>query len=322
VRIFITGGDGFIGRHLLPHLRAQGHRITALAGEPSSPDTLRALGAHEIVPGRLELPDPWLPTLAGHDAVIHLAAPVLVWGPWEMFYTQMVLATRQLYAAAARYQVPRFIYTSSETVHWGREVRSLVGIDEDAPFAQRPYSHYSRAKQMVERDLRAASGPTQAVILRLPFVWGPGSKFLRVLETQVRTGRFAWVGDPDMPIEALHVGNAVTALTLALTRGQAGEAYFVTDEHPHTLHGFLAATIRALGLAVPTRRMPVGLVSPLVTLGEALWRILPLGGTPFPMTRFELAFFTLPRRYRTERAHAALGYRPSVAWEQGLAELA
>ncbi len=318
MRIFVTGGDGFIGRHLLPYLRAKGHRITALAGEPSSPETLRALGAHDIVPGRLEQPDPWLPALAGHDAVIHLAAPVLVWGPWEMFYTQMVVATQRLYEAAAQYQVGRFIYASSETVHWGRDVSSLVDIDEHAPFARRPYSHYSRAKQMVERYLRATSAATEAIILRFPFVWGEGTKFLDMLQEQLRTGRFVWVGDPDTPIEALQVDNAVTALTLALDKGRPGQAYFITDEHPYTLRSFLGATIEALGYPVPTRSLPVGLVAGLVTVSEALWRLLPLRGTPFPMTRFELAFFTLPRRYRTERARTELGYRPVVNWDIGV----
>jgi len=322
VRIFVTGGDGFVGRHLLPYLQSQGHRVTALAGEPSSPEILRALGAHEIVPGRLELPNPWLPKLAGHDAVIHLAAPVLVWGPWEMFYTQMVLATQKLYEAAVRYRVPRFIYTSSETVHWGYEVRSLVGIDEDAPFARRPYSHYSRAKQMVERYLQTTTEATQPLILRLPFVWGPGSKFLEVLEAQVRAGRFAWIGDPDMPIEALHVDNAVAALALALEGGHRGRAYFVTDEHPHTLRTFLGGIIQALGLPVPTRQMSPKVLAALTALAEGVWRVLPLQGSPWPMTRFELAFFTLPRRYRTGRARTELGYRPSVDWQAGLMRLA
>ncbi len=318
MRIFVTGGDGFIGRHLLPYLRAKGHHITALAGEPSSPEQLRALGAHDIVPGRLEQPEPWLPALAGHDAVIHLAAPVVVWGPWDMFYTQMVVATQRLYEAAARYQVGRFIYASSETVHWGYDVHALLNIDENAPFAQRPYSHYSRAKQMVERYLRATSAATEAIILRFPFVWGEGTKFLHALQEQLRQGRFVWVGDPDMPIEALQVDNAVTALALALDRGRPGRAYFITDEHPHTLGSFLGTTIQALGYPIPTRRLPVWLVSAMVTLSEALWRALRLRGTPFPMTRFELAFFTLPRRYRTQRAREELGYRPVVDWKTGM----
>ena len=318
MRVFVTGGDGFIGRHLLPRLLAAGHRVTALAGEPHSPAALRALGVTAIVPGRLEAPDAWLSALAGHDAVIHLAGPVQVWGPWRLFEQQMVEATRRLYQAAQRHGVPRFVFSSSETVHWGADVAALVDIDEDAPFSRRPYSHYSRAKQQVERFLQAATGPTQAVIVRLPFVWGPGTKFLRALQTHVQQGRFMWVGDRDMPLEAIHVDNAVAALLAALTRGQPGAAYLVTDEQPYTQAMFLGDIIRALGLPVPTRQAPVGLLRVWTAAAEGLWRVLPLPGSPQPMTRFELAFFTLPRRYRTARARRDLGYRPVVDWATGL----
>ncbi len=321
MRVFVTGGDGFIGRHLLPALVQAGHQVTALAGEPHSPQVLQQLGAQAIVPGRLEAPEAWLPALEGHDAIVHLAAPVRVWGPWALFQQQMVQATQRLFQGAMRYRVPRFVYTSSETVHWGWDVPDLTGIDEHAAFSQRPFSHYSRAKQEVERFLQRATGPTQPVILRLPFVWGPGTAFLAELARQVRQGTFVWVGDPDMPIEAVHVDNAVVALQAALLQGEPAAAYFVTDDHPHTLRSFLGGIIEALGLPMPRRRLPVGLLQGWTRAAETAWRALRLPGKPFPMTCFELAFFTLPRRYRIARAQRDLGYAPVRGWQAGLAAL-
>ncbi|NPA26242.1 MAG: NAD(P)-dependent oxidoreductase [Chloroflexi bacterium] len=323
MRVFLTGGDGFLGQYVMAALRAAGHDITALAGEPTSPHRLRALGAARVVPGRLEKPEPWLAALAGHDAVVHLAAPVKVWGPWSLFREQIVTATQRLFQAARQHNVRRFLYASSETVHWGEDVTSLVGIDEDARFARHPYAGYSRAKQAVERYLQAAAPhPTASVILRLPFLWGPGSKFLDELATQARRGRLLWLGDPAMPIEAAHVVNAAHAVVLALERGRGRRAYFVTDQHDHTLGAFFRGLLRALRLPEPTRRVPVRGLRAWTRLAEGLWRGLRLPGKPFPMTRFELAFFTLPRRYRTARSQHELGYRAVVSWEAGLAGLA
>ncbi len=320
MKIFLTGGDGFIGRHLLPALVSSGHEVTALAGEPGSPQALRALGATRLVEGRLERPEAWLTQIAGHDAMIHLAGPVTVWGTWSLFEQTMVRATQAVHDACLRFDVPRFIYTSSETVHWGRDVRSLIDIDETAPFSLQPYAHYSRAKQLAERYLQAAPGP-HTIILRLPFVWGPGSKFLDVLIRQVQRGQFMWVGEAEMPLESVHVANVTAGILAALEQGRSGQAYFLTDDHPYQLHAFMAAIIQALGLPLPKRRAPMRPLAWAVMGAEMAWKGLRLPGSPFPMTRFELAFFTLPRRYRIHRARQELDFAPVISWEEGLSTL-
>jgi hypothetical protein len=53
---------------------------------------------------------------------------------------------------------------------------------------------------------------------------------------------------------------------------------------------------------------------------ETFWRVLHLPGTP-PMSRFELAFVAMSRRYRIDRAKRDLGYAPIVSRLAGFATI-
>ncbi|MEV4199314.1 hypothetical protein [Micromonospora globbae] len=53
---------------------------------------------------------------------------------------------------------------------------------------------------------------------------------------------------------------------------------------------------------------------------EGAWRALRLPGRP-PLTRFEVEFLSLPRRYRTTLAATELGYQPQVTYSEGVDRL-
>jgi hypothetical protein len=53
---------------------------------------------------------------------------------------------------------------------------------------------------------------------------------------------------------------------------------------------------------------------------EAVWRLLGLKSTP-PLSRFQLDFIALPRRYDLGKSQRELGYKPVRTFEQGIAEM-
>lgn len=308
MRIFITGGSGFVGRATIAHLVAAGHEVLALARSDASAEAVRALGAQPVQGDLLAQP---LPDLCGAQALVHAAAPVVFWGPWSMYEREVVQASLAWYRHAAGQGVRRFIQISSESVLQGRG--ALLDIDESQPVADPPNSDYGRAKLAAERALQdeaARQAGCELIVLRPSFVWGPGVPALQTLLAKVRAGQFSWIDHGRTPFERVHVDNLALAIECALTRGTPGGTYLLTDDGAGSVRDTLAPLIAAEGVAVPTRSLPGAVARPLAALIEGMWRTLGLWRTAPPLTRFDLAFVSQPRRYRIDRARRELGYAP------------
>lgn len=317
MHIFLTGGSGFVGRRLLASLLENGHSVTALSRSPQSDDTLRALGANPLR-GSLDDVANWQDALAGHDVLIHAAAPITAWGEPQVMQRQIVDATLSLADACAKHGVRRMVHLSSESVLQG--AGPLLDIDETHPYPPRVNSRYGACKKAAEEGLLARRGGPEIIILRPSFIWGPGGQIEQVL-TKVRSGQFLWVDHGRAPMETSHVDNVVEGIVLALEKEKPSGVYFITDAAGRTVREVLGGLITANGLTPPTRSLPLWLARPLAGLTEAIWSSLRLRSTP-PLSRFQLDFVALPRRYSINLAHKGLGYTPIISFEDGLAEIA
>jgi 2-alkyl-3-oxoalkanoate reductase len=75
VKIFFSGATGVIGRRAVPQLLALGHDITAMARSPAKADAISKVGASPAIADLFDKPG-LREAVAGHDAVINLAAPM------------------------------------------------------------------------------------------------------------------------------------------------------------------------------------------------------------------------------------------------------
>lgn len=115
LRVFVTGGTGFVGAHVVRALSDAGHGVTALARSPERAAALGALPGVALVRGDLADPAPWRAALAGHDACVHLA---LLWGDAaDDLALADVRASARLFDDAAAAGVSHVVYTSSAAVH-------------------------------------------------------------------------------------------------------------------------------------------------------------------------------------------------------------
>ena len=158
------------------------------------------------------------------------------------------------------------------------------------------------------------------MILRPPYIWGPGSRAIHEITAKVRSGQFLWVEGGKVPFEMVHVDNVAEAVVRALTHGFNRGVYIVTDDRPMTAKGFLKPLLAAEGVTPTNRSVRIAWARPAAVAIEALWRALRLPTNP-PLSRFQLDFIGRPRRYRIDRAKAELGYRPVRTLEDGLAEV-
>lgn len=310
MKVFVTGASGFLGKRLVQRLHRAGHEVGANGRSAQSRQAMMQAGVTHVVDGALENIDAWADRLSGFDVLVHAAAPIEMWGPWPRFQEQIVDATATLIDAASRQGVKRFVYISSESV-W-QDIDPLVDIDETRPPAAEPNSYYGRAKKLAEQAVFGYDGPIERIVLRPTFIWGEDCPVLAGIVQQASRGGFVWVDGGQAAFEAVHVDNVAEAIALALDHGRSGEAYAVTDGRDYTVRRFFGAMFERAGLQVPRLSLPGWALRPAAKLMETLWSSFGIAGKP-PLTRFELAFVSQPRRYRIDKIRRELGYRPVFA---------
>lgn len=317
MHVFVTGGSGFVGGHLIERLVREGHSVSALARSEASAAKVSGYGARAV---RAELGELAAAHLQGAEALIHCAALAEDWGTREQFVQANVEGTRRALAAAREAGVRRFVHVGTEAALFTGQ--PLEGVDESMPLPTRHQFLYSETKAEAERLVLAAHSPDMhTVSVRPRLVWGPrdASVLPALLET-VKAGGFWWINQGKELTSTCHVDNLVEALLLALERGEGGRAYFVTDGEERTLREFLSAMVATRGVTLPDRSLPAPLVRGAADLCEGVWRLFSLQGRP-PLTRFGAYMLAVTMTVRDDAARRDLGYRPLISVDEGLRRL-
>ena len=329
--IFLTGGSGFVGQHIITRLVHDGHTVRALARSAASARRVERAGATAVLGDLADLRRPddggparrtadWLTALEGSDAVIHAAARMEFWGPDAGFERDNHWPTVALFTAAAAAGVKRFVLISAAAVSTDRRGKPAV-VSETTPTG-RPIVAYGRVKLATEQALAELATPGMTLVtLRPPLVWGTGMTTLAEAAKAAAAGRFAWIDDGRHLIDFVHVDNLAAATTDALTRGTDRGIYYVTDGSPMPIRDFFMPLFESAGADVSrARSVPSAVAVPVATLLDGVWRTLRRPAAP-PLDRWIVAAMGRDRSYDITRARLDLGYRPRVTVAAGLDEL-
>lgn len=317
MKVFVTGGSGFVGGHLIEGLVRAGHEALAMARSRSSEDKVRGYGA---TPVKGDLDVIGAAQLEGCQAVVHAAAFVEEWGTREQFYRANVAGTTRLLDAARAAGVKRFVHVGTEAAVF--EGRDLVDIDETTPLTTATRYLYGETKAEAERRVIAASRDgLETIVIRPRLVWGPrDASVLPAVLAMAKAGRFAWLDGGTQRTSTTHVDNLVHALILALDHGTPGHAYYVADDGVRTIREFLTRAAATQGVDLGAKRVPSRIARPLAAVLERAWRLLGLKKAP-PMTRFAIDMMSSSVTVRTDRARAELGWAPVISFDEGMARL-
>jgi len=142
MRIFLTGGTGFIGSHFLARMSGTRHQITAVR-RPTSSAPARAYPGVTWLEKPLDAVD--ASDLAGHDALVHLASTGVSPKPasWSELLYWNVTVSMQLVERAHEAGIHRFVVAGS-SAEYGRSANDYAFIPVDAPL--RPVSPYAASK--------------------------------------------------------------------------------------------------------------------------------------------------------------------------------
>jgi len=236
MKVGVTGANGFVGAHLIKKLDEAGHNITALVRNKGTVLTSTVCTVVEIpsLNDRVNVEN-LIPTLAGLDVLIHLAAHVHqmnAGGEDRSFHDVNVIGSQRLFEAANTAGVKRFIFLSS--------VKAAGERSGDAPLTLQnnpgPEDAYGRSKRDAEQVLRtmASHAGCDLVILRPCFVygWPPIGNFKSVINA-VKKGVPLPLSSIRNRRHMIFVGNLTDALCHASVADNLQPTpYFIADNHP------------------------------------------------------------------------------------------
>ena len=222
MRVFVTGGAGFIGSHIVERLVASGHEVLVA-------DDLSAGKRNNLPPdvrvAELDIGDPEMLDLASSfrpDVITHCAAQKSVtvsMADPEMDAQTNIMGGLNVCRAAMKSGCNQLIYISTGGALYGEP--QYLPCDEDHPI--RPMSPYGLSKWTLECYLRILLPESMALkVLRLANVYGPRQDpegeagVVAIFETRMVGGeRVVIYGDGEQSRDFVYVGDVARAHELA-----------------------------------------------------------------------------------------------------------
>ena len=315
MKVFVTGGGGFLGRVIVRQLLEAGHDV--LSYSRGKYEELGLVHRQGSLSDYAALKD----AMEGCEAVVHVAAKVGMWGEFEEFYEANVRGTENVLRACGELGIRYLVFTSSPSVVFSG---TCEGADESLPYPDDYDAPYPHTKALSEQAVLQANGPDLCTCaLRPHLVWGPGDHFIPRLFARQRKGKLRLVGDGRHLVDTIFVDNAARAHLQALDAMRqdpssvGGKAYFLSQDQPIPIRDFINQLLAAGDLPPVTKSIP-----PKVALGaghlfQSVYKLFNIKSEP-PVTPFIAKQMSTAHWYDISAAKRDFGYAPEVSIEEGM----
>ncbi len=263
MKVFLTGGTGFVGSEVLRHLLTAGHVVRALVREGSE-SKLAVQENVEVHTGDFAEPSSLVDALIGCDAVIHLVGIIREFpGRGVTFKRMHVEATENMLEAAGEQGVKRYLHMSSN----GARERGNTG--------------YHRTKWQAEEMVRATE--LDWTIFRPSLIFGPGSEFVSMIAELIRRLPVVPViGDGQYRMQPVALEQVAASIVKALEMPETiGATYHLGGGASYSYDEILDLTAQAMGKKrVAKIHQPLFMIKPMVRMMQ--------GFEQFPITDDQL----------------------------------
>jgi nucleoside-diphosphate-sugar epimerase len=316
VRVFVTGGTGFIGGEVARQLRARGDDVVCLVRTPEKGKPLTALGC-ELVSGDLADAAAMRAGMEGCNGLVHCAAMYEVGIPAKQhpaMYEANVQGSELVLRAAQEAEVPKIVYVS--TVGTFGNTRKQV-VDESYEHPGKEFtSYYEETKlegQRIAKRMMVEEG-LPCVIVQPGGVYGPGdpSQVADLLK-EFFAGRLFMLPFPELGICLTHVEDIAGGILLALDKAKTGETYVLSGPVT-TMREAIQAVADLSGRKAPKRDLPTPLLKALAPIGPLVGKLM---GQPPNLRELISSGDGVTFWASHEKASRDLGYAPR-GMEEGL----
>ncbi|MDH3292077.1 MAG: TIGR01777 family oxidoreductase [Gemmatimonadota bacterium] len=271
MRVFVTGGTGFIGSHLVRTLLARGDRCIVISR--SGRDPWNDAGVR-VIAGDPTQPGPWQQEVASCDAVVNLVGARIVDPPhrWTtarkaLLRASRVDTTRHVVEAIRSAASPPHFVSASAIGYYGPRGSDIV-TENDPPGTD----FLATLAAEWERTAREAETCTGVTLVRGGLALGTGGGVLDSLVPLFKLGLGGPWGNGEQWWSWIHLDDQVRLILFAINRTLTGPLN-ATAPNPITVNAFASALGKALGRPAFARAPAFAL---RLALGEAADALIDL----------------------------------------------
>jgi dihydroflavonol-4-reductase len=270
MKIFVTGGTGFLGGAVIGALLENKHSVRAMIRDKRS----RLPAGAEGVEARFDDKQQLAQALEGCDAIIHLAGKVSrdPKDASEMHWIH-VEATQSLLDAAEAAKVRKFVLAStSGTIAVNKDSSRAANESDNAPLEIVGRWPYYMSKVLQEKEVlrRNEKDRIEAVILNPSLLLGPGDERLSSVGDILNILNKRVPAVTDGTAAFVDVRDCAPAFVAALERGRRGERYLLNGANM-SMRSFFERIARAGDVSPPKLKLPAKWAFASAKLMEGLY---------------------------------------------------
>jgi nucleoside-diphosphate-sugar epimerase len=318
MKIFVTGGTGFIGGEVVRQLRQRGDGVVCLVRNPEKGREVEELGC-QLVAGDLSDAEAIRAGMEGCEALIHAAAVYEVGIPASerpAMREANVGGTERVLGAAKQAKIPHVVYVSTVGI-FGNTHGEVVEESYEHP-AKDFTSCYEETKweahQVAKRSI--ADG-LPCTIVQPGGVYGPGdTSSIAQLFDQFLSGKMPLLPFPDLGICLSHVEDIAAGIILGLDKGEPGETYVISGPAV-TVRDAIETVAGLTGRKAPKHAIPTPVMKAMIPIGPLVGKMM---GQPPNLRELISSADGVTFWASYEKAKRELGYEPR-GLEEGLRQL-
>jgi dihydroflavonol-4-reductase len=255
MKIFVTGGTGFLGKAVVEACLSKGHGVRAMVRDRRAK---LPQGAEAIEVGFNDK-DALAKAIEGCDAIVHMAGKVSrdPKDSADMHWIH-VEATQALLDAAERSKVRKFLLAStSGTIAISKDSSRPANEHDDAPLELVGRWPYYMSKVLQEKEVlrRNEKDRIEAVVLNPSLILGPGDDRLSSVGDILNVLNRRVPAVTDGTAAFVDVRDCAPAFVAALEKGRRGQRYLLNGANM-SVRSFFERIARAGNVSAPKVKLP------------------------------------------------------------------
>lgn len=313
MKALVTGGNGFIGSHLVELLLKNTYSVRCLVRKTSDLSWVKDLQV-EYIYGDLFDQKVLRDAAVDVDYVYH-SAGVTKARTKEEYYRGNTTGTRNLLDAVTTHNptVQRFVQISSQAAAGPSE--GDIPITEETP--PHPLTTYGMSKWRAEEECLKAARRIPVTIVRPPVVYGPRDKDVFQFFHTMSKGLQPMVGFSEKYVSMLHVADVVRGIVMAgESDASAGQTYFISSTKAYGWREIGEVTRAAMHGKALRLRIPEAGVFTIAAVAELLARF----SSKPALINFEKARDMVQNYWTSDSSKAKrdFGFEQAISLEEGV----